>query len=138
MPFALLIIGIALLVAGVKNTQGQIFALVAGDFTGPNNFIFWAVAILVIGAVGYVPKLKGLSVAFLTLVVVVLFLTKGKTDAAGGGFFNQITQALQTTTTAKPAAAETGTAAAPAVGNPQANPLAPFLQNLPPVTEFLQ
>lgn len=82
MPFALVIIGLALLISGVKNTQDQLFTLVKGDFTGDKNFIFWVVSILIIGAIGYVPKLKPIANSFLVLVVVVLFLSNR-------GFFTQ-------------------------------------------------
>lgn len=97
MPFALLIIGIVLLVAGVRGTQSTLFSLVQGDFTGDSNFFFWFVSIILIGAIGYIPKLKPVSTAFLVLVVMVLFLTKGKPGASGGGFFAQFTSALQST-----------------------------------------
>lgn len=98
MPFALLIVGILLLIAGVKNTQGTLYTLVQGDFTGQDNFLYWFTAILVIGAIGYVPKLKPLSTGFLILVILVLFLKKGNSSGAGGGFFAQITSALGSTT----------------------------------------
>jgi hypothetical protein len=98
MPFVLLIVGLTLLVASVRNTQGDLFDLVQKDFTGQNNFIFWLVSILVIGAVGYIPRLKPLSTAFLTLVVIVLFLSKGNPKLKGGGFFAQATAGLGSTT----------------------------------------
>lgn len=91
MPFALLIIGVFLLVAAVRGTQSQLFALVQADFTGQNNFIYWFTAILIIGAIGYIPKLKSVSVVFLVLVVVVLFLSKG-------GFFQEFTTGIGTGT----------------------------------------
>jgi hypothetical protein len=90
MPFALLIVGVFLLVAGVRGTQNTLFALVKGDFTGTDNFIYWLLAILIIGAIGYIPKLKPISTGFLVLVIVVLFLSKG-------GFFAQFTSAIGTT-----------------------------------------
>lgn len=98
MPFALVIIGVVLLIAAVRGTTGDsgsqkgLFTLVKGDFSGPNNFIYWFVAILIIGMIGYIPDLKKLSVAFLTLVIVVLFLSRG-------GFFQQFTSALGSTQT---------------------------------------
>lgn len=98
MPFALLLIGVLLVTAGVRNTQGQLFTLVKGDFTGPGNYIFWMISILVIGAVGYIPKLKPISTGFLVLVVLVLFLKKGDPKGFGGGFFDQFTKALGGTT----------------------------------------
>ena len=101
MPFALLIVGIALLASSVRNTQDKLYTLVKGDFSGPNNFIFWTVSILAIGAVGYIPRLKPLSTAFLALVVIVLFLTKGNPKLKGGGFFQQISEQLGSTTKVK-------------------------------------
>lgn len=113
MPFALLIIGVVLLIAGVRNTQDTLFTLVRGDFSGSGNFIFWLAAILIIGAVGYIPKLKPISTAFLALVVVVLFLKKGNASGIGGGFFSQFTSALGTTAAFVPS----GTSATPALNS---------------------
>ena len=105
MAFALLIIGAVLLIAAVRGTTdgpAGLYALLVGDFTGPANFVYWAVAILLIGALGYIPKLKTFSVALLSLVVLVLFLKKGDpTTGVGGGFFAQFTSGLATTTTAQ-------------------------------------
>ena len=97
MPFALLIIGVWLLIAGVRNTQDILFALVKGDFTGPDNFIFWVAAIIIIGLVGYIPKLKPISTGFLVLIVLVLFLKKGSSTGVGGGFFQQFVAGIQGT-----------------------------------------
>lgn len=116
MPFALIIIGAVLLVASVRNTQDQLpdgspglFGLVKGDFSGQGNFVFWVVSLLIIGAVGYVPKLKPISDGFLVLVIIVLFLTKGNPNGVGGGFFSKFSQALQTTQTAQPTNAPNST-----------------------------
>lgn len=97
MPFALLIVGAILLIAGVRNTQDTLFSLVKADFQGPDNFIFWFLAIVIIGAIGYIPKLKPISTAFLGLVLVVLFLKKGNASGIGGGFFQQFTSAIGST-----------------------------------------
>jgi hypothetical protein len=104
MAFALLIIGAVMLITAVKNTQSDLAVLVKGDFTGNPNFVYWIVAIGIIGAVGYIPKLKPLSTAFLGLVILVLFLTKGKTSGVGGGLFSQLTTGLASTQSVKPAA----------------------------------
>lgn len=105
MPFALLIIGAVLLISAARGTvtgQNGLFYLLESDFTGSDNFIFWFVSILVIGAVGYVPKLKPLSVAFLTLVIIVLFLKRGNPSGVGGGFFSQVLQGVGSTQSASP------------------------------------
>ncbi len=93
MPFALIITGLVLLVAGVKGTQNQLYSLIQGDFTGPNNFIFWMLSILIIGGLGYVPKLQPISRMFLFLIIVVLFLNKGGT-ASKPGFFSAFQSAI--------------------------------------------
>lgn len=90
MPFALLVIGLFLLVAGVRGSQDSLFTLVQGDFSGNDNFVYWFASIILIGLLGYVPKLKHLSWAFLALILVVLLLSKG-------GFFGKLTSALGTT-----------------------------------------
>ncbi len=82
MPFVLIIAGVVLLIAAIRNTQQELFLLLAKDFTGPNNFIYWFLSILIIGAIGYVPRLKPVSDGFLILVILVLFLKKGN------GFFD--------------------------------------------------
>lgn len=105
MPFVLLLIGVWLLIAGVRNTAGPsstpgtLFALLHGDFTGTDNFAYWFIAIILIGAIGYIPKLRSLSTAFLVLVLVVLFLKKGSSTGFGGGFFDQFLTGLGITQT---------------------------------------
>jgi hypothetical protein len=109
MPFVLLIIGSVLLISSVRNTYGMttpsggqgLGALLQGDFTGQANFIYWIISLLIIGAVGYIPKLRPISIAFLTLVILALFLTKGNPKAPGGGFFQQFTAQVGSTTSQK-------------------------------------
>lgn len=88
MPFALIISGLVLLISGVKGTQNNLYTLVKGDFSGPNNYFFWMLSILVIGGLGYVKSLQSLSKAFIVLVVVGLFLTNK-------GFFAQFQSAIK-------------------------------------------
>ena len=98
MPFALILVGLLLVVAAVRNTVTDnsttgtkgLTTLIKGDFTGQNNFIYWLVAILLIGALGYVDSLRSLSRAFMALILVALFLT-GK---QGINFFTGFQSAL--------------------------------------------
>jgi len=114
MPFALLLIGVWLLIAGVRNTAGPastpgtLFALLHGDFTGTDNFAYWFIAIVLIGAIGYIPKLKSLSTAFLVLVLVVLFLKKGSSTGVGGGFFDQFLSGIGITQTSSQPTSNSG------------------------------
>ena len=99
MPFALIIVGLLLLVSGVRGTNGDLASLVKGDLSGDNNFIYWIVSILIIGSIGYIKDFEKLSRAFLVLVIVVLFLKKGDPNGVGGGFFSKFTSALTSTET---------------------------------------
>lgn len=107
MPFALIIIGTVLLVAAVRNTIGGpdgLFTLLKNDFTGSNNFTYWVVSLLIIGAIGYIPTMRPLSRWFLALVIVVLFISQG-------GFFSKFNlQAFgQGSSSAAAAAGQVGT-----------------------------
>lgn len=102
MALFLLIIGIILIVSAVKNTYGELLTLIWGDFTGAGNFSYWIVALFVVGAVGYVAKLKPLSDGLLILILLALILTRGSPSFPGGGFFQQFTQAIGTTQSTGP------------------------------------
>lgn len=88
MPFALLLIGAILLVAGLRDTYTDLWALVRGDFTEKGGFLTWVAAIAVVGGLGYIPKLRSLSVAFMTLLLLVLVLSNG-------GVFSKLQQFIQ-------------------------------------------
>jgi hypothetical protein len=139
MPFVLLIIGVVLLVAAVRNTQGNLYTLVQGDFTGQNNFVFWLLAMFIVGGIGYFPKLKSASTAMLGLVIIVLFIKRGNPSGVGGGFFSQFTSAINTTATASPSAlntaAATGTTPATAT-NLATSGAASFLAGLNSILPF--
>lgn len=87
MGFIVIIIGLLLSIAAARGKHRELGELVKGDFTGPNNFFAWVVAILVIGGLGYIKSLKPLTDAFLVLLILVLFLSNG-------GFFNRLTTDL--------------------------------------------
>ncbi len=77
MPYALILIGGILLVAGIRNTYGQLWTLVKGDFTAQGGFLTWVAAIAVVGGLGYIPKFRPLSIAFMTLLLIVLVISNG-------------------------------------------------------------
>ena len=136
MPFALLIIGAVLLISAARGTITQgpnnslgLFTLIESDFTGSDNFVFWLVALLLIGAVGYVPKLKPISVAFLSLVIIVLFLKKGNASGVGGGFFSQFTQGIASTQSASAYASSVLNSQPTSGANPSATGLGSLLNS---------
>jgi hypothetical protein len=98
MPFVFIIVGIVLLTSGARGTSADLQSLLVGDLTGSNNFSYWIFAILVIGAIGYIQDLRGLSRAFLVLVILVLFLKEGSTQNPGGGFFAEFQSAFNSIT----------------------------------------
>jgi len=93
MPFAFIIVGIVMLVSGVRGKSANLLTLLKGDLTGSNNFVYWILSILVIGSLGYVDEFKTLSRALLGLVLVVLILAEDKNGS--GGFFATLQSDLQ-------------------------------------------
>jgi hypothetical protein len=82
MPLALLLLGILFLTAAARGNKcdGQqcsdmLFTTIKSDFTGPNNFVYWVIALFIVGSTGYYKPLKPLSNAFLGLVILVLFVS---------------------------------------------------------------
>jgi hypothetical protein len=84
MPFALVGIGLILIVTGVRDTYGQLGAQLTKDFTGSQNFTVWILAIGSVGALGYVRELRTFSHYFLALILLSLIL-------ANQGFFQKFT-----------------------------------------------
>jgi hypothetical protein len=101
MAFVFIIVGAVMLIAGVRGTQSQLWTLLQNDFSpskqqqGQHSFLAWFLAILVIGALGYVKDLQPFSRAFMALVIIVLFLSNG-------GFFTQINKELGLSASASP------------------------------------
>jgi hypothetical protein len=101
MPLALILLGVLFLTAAVRGNKcnGQqcsdlLFSTLKDDFTGPDNFIYWGLALFIIGAAGYYKPFKPLSNAFLGLVILVLFISNR-------GFFNKFMEQISSTTVAQ-------------------------------------
>jgi hypothetical protein len=91
MPLLILFIGIVLVAAGINNKIPDLMQLLKEDFRPSDNspgFHVWVLAIVGLGALGYVKPLKGLANGFLVLVILGLILSNG-------GFFTQFTAALK-------------------------------------------
>lgn len=67
----LVLIAAVLIVAAIRDTQGDLFAAIREDVTA---FGVWAAAIIAIGLLGFIPGVKPVSRALLGLVIVVLFV----------------------------------------------------------------
>ena len=88
MPFALVFIGLLLIVSGAKDTYKQFGAELVEDFTGDGNFTWWIVSIGAVGSLGYVTRLQTFSRMFMALIIIAMLI-------ANRGVFNQATAALQ-------------------------------------------
>jgi hypothetical protein len=98
MPFALIFIGMVLVVTGLRDTYKQMATMIAGDFTGQRGgagFIMFFAAIAMVGALGAVRELRSISHAFLALIIVSLLLHNA-------GFMQKLLAALRGTTAATP------------------------------------
>jgi hypothetical protein len=124
MGLALVTVGILMVVTGGRGTYAQFGTLLANEFQGPNNFVYWLIALGSVGAIGYVQELKTISRLLMTLVIIVLFLKQQ------GGFFSQFKTALAqgptapnapnaaTSAAATPTASTVYTGMNPATGQP--------------------
>jgi hypothetical protein len=90
MSYFFIIFGVILVVASARNTQGDLFTLLQGDFFGSGNFLYWFAAIFIIGAIGYDEKLRPISDGFLALVIIGLLLNNKGFFAQFGTALNQI------------------------------------------------
>lgn len=90
MPLVLIFLGVVFLFVGLKGDATKLYGLVVGDFSGPNNFVYWLVVMFFLGSLGYIQSLKNLSRLFIALVVIVLFLDNK-------GFFAQFQAFLKST-----------------------------------------
>jgi hypothetical protein len=79
MPFALILVGLLLIVTAIRGTQSNLWNLVYGDLTGKGStskgFIVWLAAILIIGFIGYYKPLRVPSRMLLALVVLGIFIS---------------------------------------------------------------
>lgn len=87
MPFALVLIGLLMIVTGVRNTHAAFGQQIVSDFTGPQNFTTWLVAIGAMGSLGYIEALRPLSRSFMTLIIISFILKNG-------GVFDKFQEAL--------------------------------------------
>ncbi len=116
MPFALLIIGLLLVVSGARGTAGDLAKLLKSDFSGSNNFFYWVGAILLIGALGYYSPAERVSRMFLALIIIVMIL-------ANKGLFQKLTDALSNVQAPPPAPeAQVGQAIPDAIGGQGGSP----------------
>jgi hypothetical protein len=87
MPLFLIFVGIAMMLLAWQNNQLVFVQQVGQDFS--EGFFPWFGAVLALGALGYVPDLKGFTRGILGLVLLVFVLANGK------GLFSQLESVIQ-------------------------------------------
>lgn len=84
MQFALVIIGLILIVSGARDTYAALGKELSED---AQDFMPWIVALGGVGMMGYVPQMKPFSRAFIVLIFIVMIIRNG-------GFFDKFNEAL--------------------------------------------
>lgn len=84
MPFVFLVAAIILIVAAVRGQASNMASLLKGE----SGFVSWALALIILGALGYIKPIKPVVHAFTVLVIVVLLLSNK-------GFFSQFNAAIK-------------------------------------------
>lgn len=87
MPYALIVIGLAMVLSGVNGCYAALGSQLKTDFTGSQNFVIWVLAIMAVGAIGYVKDLREFSHYFLALIILAMVLSNK-------GFFANFSQAI--------------------------------------------
>lgn len=80
MPFILLLIGAVIIIAAFNNTQGDLATALESDVP---PFLKWALAIVGVGAIGWIPGMQAVSRWLLALVLVVIVLKNYAAALAG-------------------------------------------------------
>lgn len=87
MPFALILIGLALVISAIRGTHGDLAKLLKNTFTGEGNFLIWIIVIGVLGLIGYNQKGQTFSRYAMALVLLAMVL-------ANGGVFEKFMSAI--------------------------------------------
>jgi hypothetical protein len=122
LPFALVTFGVLLFIIGIQGvaTVKAFGSQFYGDLFGTNGkggFVLWALALIVVGLIGYIPQLKKPSDAFMGLIILGMFLHNSSV-------FSKTESAVASGPGAEPSAVGVNSAAATA-----ANPFAGILTN---------
>lgn len=111
MPYALIVIGLAMIVTAANNTHVQLATQLRSDGTA---FLKYLVAFGIVGSAGYVDSLRVLSRTFMLLIVLAMILANSKT---GRGFFGNLQDAITQGPATIPAAPEAPSTSGANIGN---------------------
>jgi hypothetical protein len=98
MPFIFLIVGLMILVIGVRGQSNTAITLLQSEFTGANSFIQWFLAIMILGLAGYYRPIKPVTDGLIGLVILAMVLN----EQSQNNIFGALEQAFQNTTPSAP------------------------------------
>lgn len=90
MGFALVIIGLLMVITGGRGTYAQFGSQLASEFQGKNSFTYQMIGLGTVGALGYIPALQTFSRWALALILLVILI--GNKNSSG--FFTAFQSAL--------------------------------------------
>src|SRR5271165_5753740 len=97
MPFVLITAGVVLFLTAINGTYSAFFSQLYQDLFGGGSsnagFVYWALALVIVGLIGYIPEAKKPADFFMLLIILGMIL-------ANGGFFSQLQAAIQAGPTA--------------------------------------
>ena len=99
MPFVIIAMGILLVIAGVRGTERVLYGLIYDDVLGSGGFIWWLIAIGLVGVIGYNKKFQPVSIAFMSLILLALLLSTKGAFADLISQINTVQQAAKTNAT---------------------------------------
>lgn len=88
MGIVFLMVGIVAVAIGVRGQAGAAGKLLASEFTGPNSYVQWLAAILILGAIGIWKPARPAANGMIGLVILAIFIRRGQ------GFFDQLNSAI--------------------------------------------
>lgn len=74
MPWVLVILGALFVIVGVRDKTDEFQEVLADDFSGPDSFVNWMIAVFIIGAFGMYRPLRPVADGFLILLILAVFL----------------------------------------------------------------
>lgn len=89
MAWFFLVSGLLLVTAAINNSHCNLFDLLKADFTGPNNFFYWVLAIVILVSLGSIKQIRPMTDAFLALVILVIVLVAYKNNTNLFQYFMQ-------------------------------------------------
>lgn len=87
MPIVLLTVGALFIISSLNGKEHDLATQIYKDFSGDDSFVYWIVAIVIIGGVGYIPGWGDVSNLFMALIIIVFIL-------ANNGVFTKLEAAL--------------------------------------------